>query len=473
MKEYIVIGNFKYKNNQYEMLLDENNKYFFLKTNQNREYEYITLSELLKLTNMFHYKDNALLIEKNHNQERKKKLVPKIWIGTSLVTLSLSLLLVLNTWHSTRIDLSSDAKPVTMYTDSISYDNVMEIEKDETQKEIEKILQDIERQQDRFEVEKETDAMFSRIIYDNSALDDALGYPKEEITYDTIRETIQNNPNIPNRFKELYILLANNLEKQYPTMDLRVWYENLKTIKINEVSEMEMRIKCVSTTAFACYRKDENAIYTVEGYDYVPGTWDYQVIMHEMCHPIRSAFIPREDKEIRVQFQNSSGNGTIIDEAMNSLLSLRSYDPDEKDIAYQLQSNMIEAMVDSMDNYTYQDYVEHNLTYFENELNIQNGNDRAVEMISMMELQYNDYHNDKITVEQEQFYDLYDYIARMYYQKRITSTTSYDDALKIRDELIERITFDVPEDYNIDTNHFREFFEAYCQEIGITHEKTL
>ena len=287
-----------------------------------------------------------------------------------------------------------------------------------------------------------------------------------------IREVIQNNNNIPQKFKEMYLILANNLEAQYPNMDLRVWYENLKNMKILEVDEMTMKVKAISVNAYACYRKDENTIYTVKDYEYTPGTWEYQVIMHEMCHPIRSGFFQRGDQEIRVQFENRSGEGVIIEEAMNSLLALRSYDQNERDVAYQLQSNMIEVIVDSMDNYTYQDFVEHNITYFENELNIQNGNDRAVEMMALINLQYKDYHDDKISVDQTVFHPLYDYIARMYYSKNLTPNMSYEEALTIRNQLIDRITYDVPEEYNIDTAHFQEFFETYCAEIGIQNART-
>ena len=157
---------------------------------------------------------------------------------------------------------------------------------------------------------------------------------------------------------------------------------------------MDMQLKAMSGTACAVYRQDENTIYTVEGYDYVQGTWDYQVIMHEMGHPIRSLVTHIGENQVKARFQSYSGHGTVIGEALNSLLTLRSYDPNEKDVAYQFQSNMVELMVNEMDNYTYQDFVEHNLTYFEQQLNEYNGNNDAVEIIGLIELQYNDYHNN-------------------------------------------------------------------------------
>lgn len=469
MKEYTIIGDFKLENNYYTVLQDNDNRYFFLKIKNEFEYEYINIKELLKLANIFSYNENVLLIERN-KKKKKISLIPKILIGTIAVTLTLSFTMFLNSMNKYKFDLS---QPVTSYTESISHDESnVNIEEDKTQKAINELLEDIEKEKENFEVEQESEGFNLKIIYDSSRLDDAFGYKQSDITYDMIRETINNNPNIPTKFKEMYITLANNLESQYPNMDLRVWYENLKTMHIYEVDEMEMKLKALSATAYACYRKDENAIYTVKDYEYTPGTWEYQVIIHEMCHPIRSGFFKKGEDEIRVQWENRSGDGVIIGEAMNSLLALRSYDSNEKDIAYQLQSNIIEAMVDSMDNYTYQDFVEHNITYFENELNTQNNNDKAVEVLGLINLQYKDYHNDDISVSQETFYPMYDYVSNMYYSKRITSNMSYEDASKIKDELIARITYDVPEDYNIDLNHFNEFFNTYCTQLGITNGKT-
>lgn len=468
MKEYTIIGDFKYKNNNYTLLQDNDRKYFFLKIKNRYEYEYITLKELLQLTKLFSYNENVLLIERD-KKKKKIRLIPKILIGTLAITLSLSFMSILNNMNKYKFDLSV---PATSYTETISYDEEVNVNEDKTQKVINELLEEVEKENENFEVEQESEGINLRLIYDSSRLDNALGYPKQDITYDTIRETINNNSNIPSKFKTMYLQLADNLEAQYPTMDLRVWYENLKTMKIYEVDEMEMKLKAISATAYACYRKDENAIYTVKDYDYIPGTWEYQVIIHEMCHPIRSGFFKKGDEEIRVQWENKSGNGSIIGEAMNSLLSLRSYDQNEKDIAYQLQSNIIEAMVDSMENYTYQDFVEHNITYFENELNKQNNNDKAVEVLGLINLQYKDFHDDDISVSQETFYPMYEYVSNMYYSKRITSNTSYEDACKIKDEFINRIMYDVPEEYNIDTNYFNECFDTYCSQLGISNERT-
>ena len=472
MKEYTIIGTFNYKGNKYELLIDADKKFFFLRINEKEEEEYIALKELIELTNHFSYNNCVLLAEKN-KKGRKRSIIPKIIVGALLIAVTVSFVSILNKVNSSRMDLSQPNRPSYSSTISAVENDDPSVSEDKTQKVIDELLEDIEKQTKDFKVEDMQEGIHLKIIFDNSKLEEVTGNKKEDVTYDMIREIIKKNSNIPEKFKKMYLELADNLESQYPNMDLRVWYENLKTIKILEVDEMQMKVKAISATAYACYRKDENTIYTVKDYDYVPGTWDYQVIIHEMCHPIRSSFFKdKNGDDVRVQFESQSGDGVIIGEALNSLFALRSYDKEEKDIAYQLQSNMLEAMIESMDHYTYQDYIEHNITYLENELNKQNGDEESVRMLGLMELQYKDYHDDDISVGQETFHPLYDYIAKMYYAKRINPNMSYEEALKVKDELVNRITYDVPAEYNIDTNHFQVFFDNYCQELGIQDART-
>lgn len=467
MKNYKIIGEFYYKEKQYQLLLDSDKKYFFLRINEKRQYEYITFKELIELTRKFSYNPNIQyttnLGEKKENGS-KIKIIPKVLLnGTIMTIITLSLLKL--------TDNGKSPKDYTNYTTTITV--AEEQESDTTQKAINDLLDKVAKEKENFEIQTSSEGFNLTIVYDAVDLEKTLGYKKEEITYKKIRETIKNNNNISDKYKEICLTLANNLEKKYPTMDLRIWYENLKTLKIVECDEMEMKLKAVSATAYACYRKDENTIYTDKKYDYEPGTWEYQIIIHELCHPIRSAQIKLGNNEIRTQFESQSGSGTIIGEAMNSLLALRSYDETEQDIAYQLQSNMIEVMVDSLDNYTYQDFVEHNITYFENELNKQNGDDKAVYILSLMELQYKDYHDNDILVEQSQYYEIYDYIAKMYYDKNINSNMSYTEASVFQEKLVGKIIYDVPEEYNVDTEHFNDYFNQYCSSIGINNGKTM
>ncbi len=463
MKEYTIIGSFYYNSKNYELLLDDEQKYYFLEI-KNGKYEYITLKEYVNLINKFSNKQDIKPFLGFKKKENKKiKLIPRILIGTTAVLLSLSLLLNINNSRPSSIQ--------TDYTTSSTYTQQISIE-DKTDQEIEKYLTEITEEMETFQIDTIRQSGRRTLVYDFSELDGIFNNTKEDITYNDIRQTISNNSNISEKYKQFLYTFVSNLENQYPTMDLRVWNHNLKTLKIKEVSEMEMQVKAISANAYACYRIEENTIYTVKGYDYVPGTWEYQVIMHELGHTVKTISSEVNGQDIKTYFKSDSGNGTIVEEAMNTLFTVRSYDNNEMDLAYQLQSNMIELMVNSMDNYTYQDYIEHNITYFEHKLNEHNNNNEAVKMIGLIDLQYDDYHDNSIAVDQIQFHELYDYIAKMYYDANIRQGMSQQELTEVKDNFIYKLSYDVPEDYNIDINHINEYFDTYCQEHNISYGHT-
>ena len=70
MKEYTIIGNFLYKNKKYELLLDDNQRYFFLEI-KNNEYKYISIKEYIELIHKFANKKDIKAILKNEKKGKK------------------------------------------------------------------------------------------------------------------------------------------------------------------------------------------------------------------------------------------------------------------------------------------------------------------------------------------------------------------------------------------------------------------
>ena len=79
MKEYTIIGNFYHKNKNYELLLDEEQRYFFLHINNNNEYEYVTLKEYIELVDKFADKEDTKMFLgfKKKDDTKMMKSMPK------------------------------------------------------------------------------------------------------------------------------------------------------------------------------------------------------------------------------------------------------------------------------------------------------------------------------------------------------------------------------------------------------------
>ena len=124
-----------------------------------------------------------------------------------------------------------------------------------------------------------------------------------------------------------------------------------------------------------------------------------------------------------------------------------------------------------MDNYTMEDYINEDISYFINKLNETNGDKEAIRMLNLMQLNRDDIMSKEIYFSQDQFYDLYDYVAKMYYRKHISSNMSSEEITAVKDELVTRIITDVSENVakEFDAAHFDDYLVEYCNENGINY----
>lgn len=465
MKEYRKVLEFVFNNNRYNMYLDSSNKHFFLRVSGNGDLDYITIEELCDLVKHFKTIPNVMNISKDSIKE-KIKIIPKVIFGGVAITLTFAIMSTgLNVYNSQqRIDEFERAN-VQEYvlTDEdmkeyVSTDDIIQIQNEEKNKLNEDLVVDTYRESDRLNY---------LYIYDMDYID--LAFEHKDITLEMLYQEINNNSSISSKFKGLLYEYCDSLVNNYPDVELRVLYENLKSLEVVECDEYELSRHTLSMTASGCYVKDENKIYVLEDKEYEKGTWDYQVIFHELSHCLRNGTYDIDGKDVRITEVGQGFYNTITMESLNSLFAVSLFDYDENDIAYQLQSNYHKVILDCIDNYDLSDYVNHSLSYYAKQLDEFNGDDNyATVILELIQMQYDDFHSEKFEAEQYGYYPIYDYITDMYFNKYISSDMSYDQAKELTDNLVETIMFDVPEEYNIDTNHFYENLDEYCNSIGIS-----
>ena len=68
--------------------------------------------------------------------------------------------------------------------------------------------------------------------------------------------------------------------------------------------------------------KSENKIYVLKDKEYEEGTWDYQVIFHELSHCLRDSHYTDEDgNKVYIQFAGLNYYDVPNAEAINSLFA--------------------------------------------------------------------------------------------------------------------------------------------------------
>ncbi len=461
MKNYRKVMQFKFKNNTYNMYLDNKNRRFFLRCNDDGSLAYLTLGELIILCDSLKSIPYVMNIERD-SLKSKIRLIPKVILkGTAVV---LTPLIMMTAWAQyksyQRLKNVSYVKNDNAVVNEIDIDEYVSLEDAEAQEDDDLVVDTY------VTIPKIGEEGYKRIlIFDSAYLDMVLDY--DTVTLEDLKEVINNNPKISATFKPLLYEYVEAVCKK-EGVELRVLYENLKTLEVVECSKNELVQKTLSVDSYGCYIRTENKIYVLENHEYKKGTWDYQVIFHELSHALRTGMWDKNGTEVRVQVEGFNYNNTITAEALNSIFAVNLFDYKERDVAYQLQSNYHQVFLECMDNYDIVDYTKHPLSYYAKKLDEFTGKDNyATVMFELIDMQYKDYHSTSIETEQSSYYMLYDYIMEMYFKKYITSDMSYEEAVRVKDELLDKILYDVPEEYNIDTNYFQEYLDKYCEQMGI------
>ena len=74
-------------------------------------------------------------------------------------------------------------------------------------------------------------------------------------------------------------------------------------------------------------------------------------------------------------------------------------------------------------------------------------------------------------IDKEEYYPIYEYLSDFYYKNRINENTTYEEAQGYTAELLNKVLYDVPSEYNIDTAYFYTYLDEYCKKIGLNFDK--
>lgn len=488
MKEYSKVLEFYFDKQKYVMLLDDNNKHFFLKQNKDGSVGYLNFIEFFNLVEVLNQKPIYLAIndDKNARKKRKKfKFIPKLIVGNLIVGISISSLglayqMFKNYKKMTKytpassISSSYTSESKSSSTTNDSSDSRVRIDDDELT--FEDVKKYVSQEDEKTNEESEVDTFYESsngkqiFVYDNDYLDKIFpDIKKEDVTAEVLKKAVKWNFKISSRFKPLIYEYIDALTSKYPNGDYRPFYKNLKTMEIVECTQTEMLSHSVTYGASGCYVRSENKIYVLKDKTYEKKTWDYQVIYHELSHAMRTCTFKENGVTYKAQFEGLSYYNTVIDEAINSVFSVSLFDYKEEDIAYQLQSNYLRVILSCMDNYSLNDYINKNTSYFAKKLGeYNNDGNYAKSILELIAFQYKDFHSSSIKTTKDAYYPIYDYICKMYFNKNIKEGMSYDEAYGVYEEMMRIITFDVSDDYNLDVDRFYNNFVEFCKGKNIS-----
>jgi len=188
-------------------------------------------------------------------------------------------------------------------------------------------------------------------MYDSAPNRYIFGYcrPSKEV----LNRTLENNSEIPEKFKKIFKDQINEWMDNNPGLDLTLLNENLYTLKVIECSATEIKKQALSLNALACYLKEENIIYVEENHEM--NDYFRALVRHEFGHAART-YMNKENGEIHIMasYYSTVYPSLFADESLVTLFT--SYKNDAG--VYPLMVNCYRILIDSC-NYTFCDYINH------------------------------------------------------------------------------------------------------------------
>lgn len=243
--------------------------------------------------------------------------------------------------------------------------------------------------------------------------DITLAFEYNYISVERVHEAIDNNINLPTRFKNIAHYLVQKVYINYPNFDFRCFYENIQSVSVETLSVESLREQFGIGVA-AVYQIHKNIIYVT------PNTGEVE-ICHELSHLFKSYFIDENNEIIKTYCYL----GVSLNEAMNCEINSLV----KNDYSYTKERAIIRYFQNYVD-FDIQDYSDNSIYY----------------LLSLLIEKY-----PKINIE-----ELFDLLDKDHENESLNGTPNY-----INDRELDYL-FDICL-LNIDTNNIYESFINFIQ----------
>ncbi len=257
---YIRLFNISYNNKIFTIFLDKNYRRAFLEVNDNGTYSYPLLEDFLYLNDLYNNRSPFIADISKFSFTAKVK---KVALGTTIY-LSIVVPAFVGLVNS---------------TPSIDNDQII-------------LVQDIDNKKEHI------------LIEDVKQLDEILGY--KSVNVDEVHAAIDNNPSLSFEYKTKLHLFLTAYNNKYPEADLRIFYENIKTIEVVIVDD-DYFAKENTPGVVARYNGEANQLLLKKNFD-------DKIFYHEVSHIFDIYYREYEDKII----VKGPALGVTLNEAMTN-----------------------------------------------------------------------------------------------------------------------------------------------------------
>ena len=299
----------EYNNKTFMIFIDENNRKTFLEINESGEYVYPILEDFISLHKMYNTKELFICYAPKFTFKEKVKV-----LKGSVVSL-LTVVIMLNNIPTA---LAANQK--------------------------------LEVKDDELIISAETLEQTTKYTAPTNVLEEiARILGEQNVTKEMVIEAINNNDNLNDKYKTIATNLLNAITDKYPNFNLIVFYENIKTMKVEEYTIEEFKEKYPEAPGGgANYNAATNQITTIDEVE-------IEVLYHEMFHATHTIY-RQTDNYIITRLEENTGIDEVFTDMGASLVILSKN-------SYKEQGKIVEYLLTTAD-YTLEDYNNYGVKAF-------------------------------------------------------------------------------------------------------------
>lgn len=245
----------------------------------------------------------------------------------------------------------------------------------------------------------------------------------EDVTFDDIRESLNNNLNIDDKYKNYTNEFINLVEINFPNIDLTILNENIKLFKVKEITEEKMKEKqnrdaYYDTRKRIIYMQDSYKNEDVKKYCY----------FHELWHMFNSLNLEIEGVIYYKSPTMFGYDATAFDEGMTTLLTEKIYTSSVT--SYTRQYDQIKILYNIYGEELIEIYLNSGVEGIEMFLGKQIGYTYSSNLIKYMNEELNNKDTNPIPT--------FEILMELYFEHKKSDITDYE----IMYEMLENLSYD-------------------------------
>lgn len=452
------IAKFKFNEKTFQMYKNEKGKIAFLEYAEDGKYHYPTYADFCKLVSFFLLKKQDNISNFENKSHKKYRFNPKLRTKIYTIMITSSILLSgLTGCANVEAEYYMDYVP-----NEYNFDLDGDVEHTEYSEQDIDLVNDNQDfySTDDYEIIKS--AKYVQ-LYNNKYFGEL--FDVENYTVAEVHNAIEDNNNINESLKIHIHDFVDEMSDFYPNLDFRIFYHNIKSMRIELWGSDDIAME---TGGLAFYDQEQNLLVVSNEADLSTSARAILIFRHELAHAFNNAKLVCDGYEIKYTF-NDGNRGMYVKEGLDVLFSsypfLDEYGEEELDnLGYSITTNIIRVITDCLPNYKIEESVTNNIYHFQNQMNEYMPDDiEASIIVELLELQWQEYSTDMIEVDEEEYRDLYGYVARMYIKTYINKTMTYEEIMNLERKLEEILVSGVKDESYVYTDVIEEEFLKFIE----------